>query len=520
MKSEVAAVTPPGPFAPGDMCGAFEISQEHARGGMAIIYAATDPAGERRAIKVLQPGKAFTREQQRRFWIEIEVLRAIVSPYIVRFHAAAQHEGIVWVATDFLEGDTLKAVIARQRAGACLSGDDILHLALQIARGLCALQTHQVIHRDLKPGNIILANGIATLVDFGIAKYARCFTTTAADSLTLNGTLAYMSPEQVAGSTLDARTDIFNFGLIIYELITGRHPLGIDDVYTRGDVMARVMKCDVAPLTNECDPRLAAIVHRSLARNPENRFSSASQLEQALAAVISGRREEARTDTEEVSPASRAPAQSGARLKHHLRLVDTEVDAEASPPALRGGTQLLAQASPISTPTLQIPSATATATLPFTPPSDRAHEPHTSAPRTKRARQPRTAVSRTLFNSVHRTSRLWQLVAVLVAAVALIAVPAAWYFGRESRVNAVRPMIMAERLHASLTIAEPSVPPSASPAVAEPNPANSAVAEPSPTNSAVAEPAASGKRAQPGRQPSRRRRRSHNNNGNHRDHGF
>lgn len=532
MRTDAAPAERLGPFAPGDMCGPHEIVGEYGRGGMAIIYQAISPLGEQRAIKVLQQQRSFTKGQQKRFWREIGVLRSIVSDHVVRFFEAGQQGKVIWLAMEFLQGDTVAQLIADHDGG--MPPDSALHLALQIARGLRGIHKHRVIHRDLKPENIIVEGTAAKIFDFGIAQYEGCFTTTQERPPV---TPSYMSPEQAAADRLDPRTDIFNFGLIFYELLTGRHALGLsEDCATMSDLFARIMHRDAEPIgEHECPPQLAAIARRALQRDREKRFATAAELEHALVKVLRGQRDEqwaatveaisafappppvsprptvrvtesgeyarnrpspqlrvVRSDrlqqphTEPMPPEPMLP-ERGAAGRHHTEPMPPERGAagrhhtEPMPPErIAAGVRLRGQHDTVPLDELAVPAEPPAPVLPV---------------RQRPRRRPRSMISRTLFTALERKSRRdrWLMFACGAVLAVLVSVPFALLIARmmaSSAEEAASPPVIAEPVVEPA--AEQSTLPVAEPPMSEPLSAGaaSAVAQPSIEVSIEPEPSA------------------------------
>src|ERR1700728_4001387 len=291
---------------PGTKLGPYEIVVPVGAGGMGEVYRARDARLNRDvAIKVLPAAFARDPERLRRFQQEAQAIAALNHPNILAIHDFGEHEGSPYLVTEFLEGETL-----RERLGA-MPLRKAIESAEQIARGLAAAHDKGIVHRDLKPENIFMTkDGRIKILDFGLAKLAL---TLGADSneITLTsphtavgvvmGTASYMAPEQVRGETADARTDIFAFGAVLYEMLSGVRAFRRD---TAAETMTAVMKDDPAELSDPgrmISPALERIVRRCLEKNPEQRFQSARDLSFALSA-LSG------TDASGFTKAAAAPA--------------------------------------------------------------------------------------------------------------------------------------------------------------------------------------------------------------------
>jgi tetratricopeptide (TPR) repeat protein/TolB-like protein len=281
-----------GQIAPGARLGPYEILCQLGAGGMGEVYRARDTRlGRDVAIKVLPAEVAADPGRLKRFEQEARAVAALDHPNILAIHDVGTHEGAPYLVTELLEGETL-----RER----LEGEDLtvrkaVDVGVQIVRGLAAAHAKGIIHRDLKPSNVFLTKDEQVkLLDFGLAKLthpdpAPGASTQASVSSTetgaVMGTVGYMSPEQVRGKPTDHRTDIFSFGCVLYEMLSGERPFRGD---TTSDVMAAILKEDPAPLPARVPPALEGIVSRCLEKRPEDRFSSAHDLALALRATSGG----------------------------------------------------------------------------------------------------------------------------------------------------------------------------------------------------------------------------------------
>ncbi len=260
--------------------GRYVVEREIGRGGAARVFAAVDAAGRRVALKVLHPQLAASVAADR-FLREIQFIEGLAHPRIARLMDFGEAAWVLYYAMEFVEGPTLKQHLARVRRA---SLGDTLHVAHDILDALAYAHERGIVHRDVKPENILLAPGGATLVDFGIAK---AVLEAGQDRLTRSGfavgTSAYMSPEQISGlADVDARSDLYSLGCVLYEALTGRPPY--DDPF-EDLILAKHRTAEVP------DPRverpetpdaLAQAVVRALGKTREERWPSARAMQAAL----------------------------------------------------------------------------------------------------------------------------------------------------------------------------------------------------------------------------------------------
>ena len=221
----------PDPLTPGTLIGAYRLESRLGEGGMGTVYRAQDTKLNRPvAIKVLSDDLADTAAR-RRFQREAQMASSLNHPHILTVYDVGEFEGRQYIVTEFVDGGTLKDWAQQEKR----TWKQIVELLTGVADGLAAAHTAGILHRDIKPANILVAkNGYAKLADFGLAKLAKPerpsedLTQTLTEAHTrpgaIVGTVAYMSPEQASGRPLDARSDIFSFGVALYELLAGRRP--------------------------------------------------------------------------------------------------------------------------------------------------------------------------------------------------------------------------------------------------------------------------------------------------------
>src|SRR5215469_12102547 len=276
----------------GSKLGPYEIQAPLGAGGMGEVYRARDTRLNRTvAIKVLPDALALDPDRLRRFNQEARAVAAISHPNILAIYDVGTSDQTVYLVSEYLEGNTLRD---RLRGGA-LTVRRACEWAEQIANGLSAAHDQGITHRDLKPENIFITrDDHVKILDFGLAKLSRANAdaeTLAASGTTpglVMGTVGYMSPEQVRGDELDHRTDIFAFGAILYEMLSGQRAFHRD---TGPETMTAILKEEPPALTalsSSTPPAIESIVDRCLDKNPKRRFQSAKDLAFALEAVSGG----------------------------------------------------------------------------------------------------------------------------------------------------------------------------------------------------------------------------------------
>ncbi len=270
--------------------GPYEIIEKLGEGGMGAVYKARDTRLNRFvAVKVLPPDKLTNEDRRRRFLQEAQSASALNHPNIVVIHDIAEFDGQDAIVMEYLAGKTLDRVIGPR--GLPLA--EALRHAIDIASGLEAAHAAGIVHRDLKPSNVIVnENGRAKLLDFGLAKLAgpaeageNDATRTVANQTeqgTILGTASYMSPEQAEGKKLDARSDLFSFGTVLYEMVMGRKAFQGD---TTISTITAILRDEPKPISAELPgvPReLERIIQRCLRKDPARRFQTAADLRIAL----------------------------------------------------------------------------------------------------------------------------------------------------------------------------------------------------------------------------------------------
>lgn len=273
-------------LAVGTRLGRYEIRSPIGKGGMGEVYLAEDTQLERTiALKTLPTDVARDRERMHRFIREAKATAALSHPNIAHIYEIGEAEGTTFIAMEYVEGETLRQHLKRER----VSTDEALGIALQVAGALAEAHAEGIIHRDIKPENIMLRpDGYVKLLDFGLAKLIESCEPDAQNSSAeaptqliqtnpgmLMGTVTYMSPEQARGLEVDGRTDIWSLGVILYEMIAGRVPF---TGATTTDMLVSILEHKPRPLRKllpELPLDLERVVSKAMAKRRESRYKSA-----------------------------------------------------------------------------------------------------------------------------------------------------------------------------------------------------------------------------------------------------
>lgn len=279
----------PGPLKAGDRFRGFRIVKEIGFGGYARVYHAIDELLDLDlAIKVIYRPGGSPQELAARSVAEARFLQSVYSPYVVRvYHAGLTEAKLFFIVMELLDGRSLRSILLKRPK---LTWKMALPLFAKIAEGVQAAHEMNVIHRDLKPENIfVLRDGTPKVLDFGIAKFMDRPPITTRENL-FHGTPPYMSPEQLSGRPVTARSDIYAFGIILYEVLAGKHPMLVDGGDNDPNSIAYRNIYLHPPLLNETDPSIykpvARLVNRLIAKSPDLRPSSMTKVARELLACF------------------------------------------------------------------------------------------------------------------------------------------------------------------------------------------------------------------------------------------
>src|SRR5665213_1039074 len=265
----------------GTQLGAYRIESVLGQGGMGVVFRAYDTKLHRPvAIKFLSDDLADAAAR-RRFQREAQMASSLNHPHILTVYDTGEFDGRQYLATEFVDGGTLKNWAQQQPR----SWEDVAELLTGVADGLATAHQAGILHRDVKPDNILVtASGYAKLADFGLAKLedpsqSADITRTIAEEQTqpgiIVGTIAYMSPEQASGKTLDARSDMFSFGVVLYEMLAGHRPF---KAATNLELLQQVIHGTPPPLSDDVPEPLRVLVATAIEKDPAKRYSSMREL--------------------------------------------------------------------------------------------------------------------------------------------------------------------------------------------------------------------------------------------------
>jgi serine/threonine protein kinase len=269
----------------------YRIDSVAGRGGMGVVYRATDLALERTvALKLIAADLAEDGDFRARFKRESRIAASIRHPNVITVFRAGEEDGRLYIAMDYVEGTDLKAMIAEHGR---LDPARAVEIVAQVAFALDAAHSKSLVHRDVKPANVLIAwedgNPHAYLTDFGLTK-ATASESAMTKTGTFVGTLDYVAPEQIRGDRVDARADVYSLGCVLYHCLTGRLPYPRDSdvakLYAHAHEQLPSARAAIPDLPAECDD----VIQRAMAKDPADRFQSAGDLGRAALAAVAGGR--------------------------------------------------------------------------------------------------------------------------------------------------------------------------------------------------------------------------------------
>ena len=260
--------------------GDIEVLKVIGRGGMGVVFEGIDSILNRTvAVKVLSPHLVGNGEAKSRFLREAQAAAALSHENVVAIHSIEEADGMPYLVLQFVDGESLAQRLIHDPK---LAFPDVVRMGIQLARGLAAAHKHGLVHRDIKPANILIevATGDVRIADFGLAKH------TGSDTITVEGTIAgtpaYMSPEQTINADLDARSDLFSLGVVLYEASTGISPFVADSSFVVLDRIRNANPLPMCEVNSEIPAWFGSVVQRLLEKNADDRIQTAAEIVELL----------------------------------------------------------------------------------------------------------------------------------------------------------------------------------------------------------------------------------------------
>jgi serine/threonine protein kinase len=299
--------------------GRYRIVSELGRGAMGVVYKAEDPNLDRLvALKtiILPDDDSVRREYEKRFFLEAKAAGKLTHPHIVTTFDCGEHDGTVYMAMELLEGTDLRTRMMKEGVTAL----EAVEIARQVADGLGYAHQRGIVHRDIKPGNIMLNAGAAKIMDFGLARMRMSDHKTSTGMVL--GTPRYMSPEQISGQSLDHRTDVFSLGIVLYEMLTGTRLYSGENIEQVEHAITTTEHVPPTRVVPGLPAMLDFVVARALKKDAKQRYQDARELAADLATCIAELRAQS---------AGTEPSASGSRtVKMEAPTGDKAADAPAA----------------------------------------------------------------------------------------------------------------------------------------------------------------------------------------------
>jgi serine/threonine protein kinase len=361
---------------PGLIADRYETHGLIGRGGMAEVYAATDHRlGREVAVKMLLPAMAVRDDVRRRFEAEARAAARIEHPNAVAVFDTGEDDGEAFIVMERLPGETLADRLAHGR----VDEEWVRRVAGDVLGALGAAHAAGIVHRDVKPGNVLLtSDDVAKLTDFGIAKRVDADPTTIGNVI---GTPAYLAPERLAGAPASPRSDLYSLGVVLYEALAGAKPFPGDEAVAVARAVEAGMYAPLSHVRPDADAALVGVVERAMARDPDARFPSAAAMADALAVVPSPDATSILPVPPPVPPATRERPDASRRVGW-LALAGAAVAAVVAAFALGALVRDAGDGPSVADPPAPTTPATAPTTLATAPPTTAAPPPTTvtSAP--------------------------------------------------------------------------------------------------------------------------------------------
>lgn len=260
--------------------GRYQLIKEIGKGSMGMVYQAHDPNLDIQvALKVLRHDRVVSEAFVKRFLSEAKALGRLDHPNIVRVYNVDEDEGTVYIAMEFIEGESLNEILQKKR----FSPGEIIELGITVAEALDYAHQKGIVHRDVKPGNILVrSDGRLIITDFGIARIEDPTGHQQTQAGEILGTPAYMSPEQIESRPVDGRSDLFSLGIILYELSTGTRPFKGENLASVFNSVIKESPSQITEIAPSIPGELSAIIMKCLEKSPDERFKTGKELAAVL----------------------------------------------------------------------------------------------------------------------------------------------------------------------------------------------------------------------------------------------